>query len=227
MTVPPLPDTPCFRCRLDYNNVSGGKAGDRFYLSYAGSASSPSDLTTLATDIGNAWNTNIAPLVNSSVSLVEVDVLDIATHTGLSAVVAMSHAGTRSGNALPDDVAVNVEFGIARRYRGGKPRMYLPAGVHGDLQDEGHWSTSFASTCATDLQAMMTAIEALSIGAIGALQHVNLSYYQGFHNVTNTSGRTYPRPLYRSPNAVHDNVTSYIGRTLVSSQRRRRTATTF
>jgi hypothetical protein len=227
MTLPPLPDTPCLRVNLDYKWVDSSLSGGRFYLSYAGSAGSAGDLGTLASDISSQWNTSIAGLCCPDVSLVEVDVLDIATRTGLSAQSAAIHAGTRSGAVLPQDVAFNVEWGIARRYRGGKPRMYWPMGTQPDLVDTAHWLSTFVTTVGTDVTAFFTAINALSIGGLGALQHVNLSYYEGFHNVTDTSGRTYPRPLYRTPNAVHDDVKSYIPKALVSSQRRRRTATTY
>ncbi|MBA0083754.1 MAG: hypothetical protein HRJ53_02045, partial [Acidobacteria bacterium Pan2503] len=121
--------------------------------------------------------------------------------------------------------AMNVEFNIARRYRGGKPRIYLPPGGGGDLVDNAHWSSSFISTTNTNVAGFFGAIEALSVGAIGTLAHVLLSYFHGFTNETDSSGRAEAVPNYKAT-ATHDVVTGYSAKSLVSTQRRRRTATT-
>lgn len=226
MTVVPLPDVPCVRVNFTYSFGTDGEGGDRLFFSYTGGPPNATDLASAATTIATAWGTDIAPLCGSGVTLTEVDILDIASHSGFSAVHAASIAGTRGATNLTDNTCFNLEFGIARRYRGGKPRIYLPAGVESDLLDASKWGTSFVNTVVTDFTNFITAVKAISLGTIAIQNHVNLSYYQGFHNVTNSSGRTRAAPTYRSPNAVHDNIISYIGRQVVGSQRRRRTATT-
>jgi hypothetical protein len=60
---------------------------------------------------------------------------------------------------------------------------------------------------------------------MGTLAHVNLSYYKGFTNVTNSSGRERAVPTYRDA-ALVDPVTGYFGKAIMGSQRRRRTSTT-
>jgi len=72
----------------------------------------------------------------------------------------------------------------------------------------------------------MTAVTGLSVGAVGALAHVNVSYYQSFKNVTNSSGRTRAAPTYRTI-ALLDPITGYVVKAVVGSQRRRRTAKTY
>lgn len=225
MTTPPLPASPCVRVALDYTEADGASAGSRFYLSYSGSAPTAANCITLATDIGSAWATNLSPQVQSEYSLTEVDVLDIATLTGHSGVVGMSHAGGDGSPSTPQQVAVNVEFVIGRRYRGGKPRMYLPPPGRDAYAGENKWSTAYTGATNTAMGAFFAAIEALSIGAIGTLQHVNLSYYSGFTNITNSSGRTHAAPKYRAA-ALVDQVTGYKTNVVMSSQRRRRQATT-
>jgi len=76
------------------------------------------------------------------------------------------------------------------------------------------------------MTAFMAEIEALSVGAVGALGHVNLSYYQGFKNITNSSGRERAVPTYRNT-ALLDVVQGYAAKSVVGSQRRRRTSTTY
>jgi hypothetical protein len=199
-------------------------AGSRFYLSYSGSAPSGANCTTLASDIAAAWQANFPGTLPSTWALTEVDVLDIATDSGLSGQWTGSHPGTRSGTPLPSQCASNVEFGLARRYRGGKPRMYVPPGCTGDQQDAGHWESAYVALFTASVSQMMTAIEALSVGSMGTLAHVNLSYYKGFTNITNSSGRERAVPTYRSA-ALVDTVTGYSGKAEISSQKRRRVAT--
>jgi hypothetical protein len=225
MTTPPLPDTPCLRVGFDYTTSVNTQLGNRIFLSYSGSAPSGANCITLATDFANAWNTNLAGLVNVDITLTEVDVLDIATHSGASAQVTVSHVGTRAGSVMPVNVCHDIEYGIARRYRGGKPRGYWPFGVQGDLTSPTSWGSSYNAAVGTDFAAFIAALEAVSVGSVGTLQHVVLSYYHGFTNITNSSGRERAVPTYRAT-ALHDVVTSYIPKPIVGSQRRRRTATT-
>jgi hypothetical protein len=199
--------------------------GTRFYLSYTGSAPSGANCATLATDVAAAWASHLNSLFSSNAILEEVDVIDIASHTGASGQANPVAAGARSGTSLPAQVAFNIEYGISLRYRGGKPRGYYPFGVDGDLQDVAHWSTDFQGDVQTGIDAFFAEVVGLSVGSMGTLAHVNLSFYSGFTNHTNTSGRARAVPTYRAT-AQSDPVVSYIPKALLSSQRRRRQATT-
>lgn len=225
MTVPPLPASPCLRVRLDFLNEDGFDAGSRFFLSYAGAAPTPGNCATIAGDIATAWASDMAALSNTGWTLTEIDVLDIASHTGASGQWTGSHAGTAGGGNLPASAATNVEFGIARRYRGGKPRMFLPAPGTDALNTAAQWTTAYQTAVNTGVAAFFTAVEAISVGAVGALGHVNVSYYQGFTNHTNTSGRERAVPTYRDV-ALVDVVNGYSAKLMIGSQRRRRVATT-
>lgn len=226
MTTPPLPEDPCLRVRLDYTQTDGFLGGNRLFLAYAGSAPSGANCTTLAGDVAAAWETHLAGVVSNTWALSEVDVLDIASDLGLSGQWTGSNAGTQTGTALPAQSATNVEFDIARRYRGGKPRIYLPPGTQDDIENPSKYTTSFIDAVNTAFAAFISEITALSIGSVGALSHVNLSYYKGFTNITNSSGRTRAVPTYRSE-ALVDAISGYSCKQTISSQRRRRLATTY
>jgi hypothetical protein len=210
---------------LVYTNSDGFFGGSRFYISYAGGSPTPANCVTLATDIATAWNANLAPQVNAEWSLTEVDVQDITTLTGASGLAAVDHPGTASSDAPTSNTATNIEFNIARRYRGGKPRMFLPPGGNDDLGNQSKWSDDYITATNAAITAFYAAIAALSVGAMGVLAHVSLSYYSSFTNVTNSSGRTRAAPKYRDT-AIVDLVTGYATKATVGSQRRRRTATT-
>lgn len=226
MTTPPLPASPCLRVKLDYLQADGFLAGSRFYLSYAGGAPTAGNCTTLAGDIEEAWLSELAGIIDSNYALVQVDVLDISTLSGASGTWDGSESGSRSGTPLTAAAATNVEFDISRRYRGGKPRMYLPPGVTSDYTTAAQWSPEFIGDVNTQMAAFFTAIAALDVGAVGALAHVNLSYYSSFTNVTNSSGRTRAAPKYRAT-ALVDSITGYSCKGTIGSQRRRRKATTY
>lgn len=225
MTTPPLPASPCVRVRLIYSDSEGNELGSRFYLSYSGSAPSGANCVTLAGDIATAWNSNLGGLCNDDIALIEVDVLDIATTSGLSGQWTGTHQGTSGTGIVPIQSAANVEFGISRRYRGGKPRMYLPPPGPAYQLNNKQWTTGFATSLQGQMGAFMAAIEALSVGSMGSLAHVSLSYYKGFTNITNSSGRERAVPTYR-PTALLDTVTGYFGKQQMGSQKRRRTSTT-
>lgn len=225
MTVVPLPDVPCVRCRLIYTQTDSFDGGSRFYLSYSGSAPSGANCATLASTIAAAWNTDLAGQFTTNWALTEVDVLDIATDSGLSGQWTGSHAGSNAGPILTAAAASNVEFGIARRYRGGKPRMFFPPASHNETADPGHWSEAYQGGLQTAVGNFFAACIASPPSGMGTLAHVNLAYYHGFTNITNGSGRTRAVPKYKDT-ATHDNVTGYFPKLLIGSQRRRRAATT-
>lgn len=214
------------RVRLDYTESDGALAGSRFFLSYSGSAPSGSNCATLASDIAAAAATHLMPQVNEDYALTEVDVLDIATDSGNSGQWTGTDTGGDSSTPLPQQCAVNVEFDIGRRYRGGKPRMFLPPPGTGALSGQNKWSSDFIGIVNAAMVAFMAEVEALSIGSMGTLVHVNLSYYKGFTNITNSSGRERAVPTYRTA-ALLDTVTGYSCKALIGSQRRRRNATTY
>lgn len=226
MTAPPLPASPCLKVRLDYEAPAGTLAGSRFYLSYSGASPTAGNCITLAGDVATAWSAHLARDVQEAISLTEVDVLDIASLTGASGQWTGNNAGTDSSSALPAQTATNVEYNIARRYRGGKPRMFLPPPGSASLSNPDKFTTTFVDQVNTDMAAFMAALEALSIGAMGTLAHVNLSYYKGFTNITNSSGRERAVPTYRDT-ALLDTVSGYATKSVIGSQRRRRTATTY
>lgn len=224
MPTPPLPASPCVRVRLIYDTTAVKAAGNRFYISYTGSAPTAENCQSLASDISGFWGTHLAPLIWNEIALVEVDILDLASDAGAAGGWTGTVDGTRSGTLIPDSVANNVEFDIARRYRGGKPRMYLPPGVAGDLAAANEWSSDFVSDTQSGVEAFFAAIAGDSVGSMGTLAHVNLSYYQGFKNFTFPSGREKAVPQYRAT-ALVDAITGYAAKAIVGSQRRRRTAT--
>src|SRR5208282_1521672 len=164
MTVVPLPESPCMRVRFIWNEGAEGEGGVRLYFGYSGSAPTGPNCVTLASDMAAAWASHISPIMGSNVVLNEVDVLDIATDSGASGQWSGSDAGGNSAPFLPWNVATNVEFGIGRRYRGGKPRMYLPPLTASGLADQRSWNSGSVTSVNTGVAAFFAEIVALSVG---------------------------------------------------------------
>jgi len=225
---PPLPDVPTLRCNLDYTQTDGFTGGGRFYISYSGSPPTAGNCATYAGDIAAAWLAQLAAIVNDDWALTEVDVLDIASYSGLRGFWTGSHSGSAGAAALPAQCAANCEFNISRTYRGGKPRMYLPPPVDGSLTTPSMYTSGFVSALSASVGDFFAAILGVTVGSTTTQNHINLSYYDGWDTsrpIVKPSGTRYP-PKYRSPNAISDVVTGYAGKAQISSQRRRRAATT-
>lgn len=226
MTAPPLPAIPCLRVRLDYTQSDGFRGGNRFFFSYSGAAPSGANCTALAGSVATAWAATVGTFINGSWALTEVDVLDIATDSGLSGQWTGNEAGTGGTDKAPSELAVGVEFDIARRYRGGKPRCYWPPSVIANLADPAHWNNTLLGVAGPETIAFFAAVEGLTEGTTVVVDHVNLSYYKGFTNVTNSSGRTRAAPSYRAT-ALVDTIEGYTAKAEISSQKRRRLATSY
>jgi hypothetical protein len=224
-----LPYVAAVRCTLRYNATAVEDVGNRFFLSYSGSAPSPANCTTLAGDIQAAFVTHLTPLMGTNYELVEVDVLDLGSDIGASGQNNTTSTGTRSGVNLPQNCNTNVELGIARRYRGGKPRIYFPFGTETDQASTATWTTTYIGTVNTDVAAFFAALEALSVGSMGTLAHVNISYYKGKDTNQPPAGK-WRGPGYKYPplpraTPLFDTVESYICKATIGSQRRRLTST--
>jgi hypothetical protein len=227
MTLPPLPESNVVRVEMIQEPPNANQAGSRFFLGYTGSAPSSANCVTLAGDVESAWVTNLAPLVPSNWSLNKVDVLDISTRLGAFGESVVTHDGTRAGAEVPQQVATGIEYKVAVRYRGGKPRIYQPPGLAADVVNDVSWAGAFVTDYNAGIAAFFAELAGLSIGAMGVLSHVVVSYYHGFSvSINPVTGRSRNIPTYRTPNALVWPVTGYDTKSLLSSQKRRRTSTT-
>jgi hypothetical protein len=228
--VPSPPTVQAVRVRLDYLNSDGFTAGNRFFITYSGSAPTAANCVTFAGDIGTDWAAHMAAQITTDWSLVEVDVQDLASSAGAFGTSTTVHNATRSTPAMPTQCAVNVELQIARRYRGGKPRIYFPTPDTGAQFNAAEFSGAFKTQEDTAVAAFFAAVEGHSIGSMGTLAHANVSFYHGHDTQQPPAGRwrgpgyKYP-PLYRTT-ALVDPVVGYDTKIVIGSQRRRRTATT-
>lgn len=195
--------------------------GCRFFLTYSGGEPTAAELDTFATDIQDVWVTNLRALTTSDYSLVEVESQDLSSSSGSTGLWSGSVAGTRSDVNIPASCVAGIDFGILRRYRGGKPKIFLPCGVQGDLQNAGTWNSTFLTAMASGWASFIAGVLAISGTGVTPVAHVNVSWYSGFTNVTNpVTGRTRAIARLRGTPQV-DPIVSYLVRPRIGSQRRR------
>ena len=182
------------------------------YLQYSGAVATVADLQSVGTSIGNAWNTNIAPLCHANVTMNQVDLVDMTNRgAAIATVTGLAHPGTRAGTDNPNAVACVVSWKINHRYRGGHPRSYLPAGVAADITNGRTWSSTFQTLATTNSNAFLTAVNAIATGG-KTFKMVGMSFYG--HNPT-TGDLVYnvpPVPYTINSALVHGRVDTHRSR---------------
>jgi hypothetical protein len=192
----------------------------RFYLSYSGSAPTAAELNSFCTSLAAAWVSDFKPMCTASCILVEIIAEDLSSSSGASGTWSGSDAGDRGGTTPTASVSALMNFTIARRYRGGKPRVYLPFGNTGDIASPQSWGGSFVTAMNTAWASFITAAVAAVWTGGGTLAQVNVSYYEGFEPFKGPSGRYRNIPTLRGTPVV-DVVSSVVCNSKIASQRRR------
>lgn len=222
--MPALPPAPnVLRVILRYTFSSDTDVINRFFFRYTGAAPSNAELTTWANLIGTQWASKLAPLATADVTLTQVEVTDLTTSSSAQAVVTVSHPGSNTGGQLAAGTATLMNYGVQRRYRGGKPRSYLPYGAEADVLNGQQWVASWPTTVLTAYFAFLNAINAAPPGGTTIAAQVNVSYYHpepGF--VPSFPGEDVPSVI--RPTAVIDDITSTTVSQTFASQRRRQRA---
>lgn len=173
--MPALPDAAAIvRVRVT-GTMNGSPFNNIFHLQYSGAAPTVSNLNAVCADVLSAWQTNFKSLCPSTVVLSGADAADLTNAGAASGSATDTTAGTRSGTAMPNNVAACITWKVNNRYRGGHPRTYLPAGVIADVVTGNRWTDAFTAAADTAAAAFLTAINAISVGG-STYKLVCLSY---------------------------------------------------
>ena len=220
--MPALPNVAnVLRVTLKHSSAADVDVESRFFFKYTGTAPTSAQLGTFASSINTSWGTNVKALATSSITLVETTVTDLTSPSSGQGVSASGTAGTRSGAALPLSNAVLNNLVIARRYRGGKPRQYLPYGSVTDLATTQSWTTSFQTAFNTGWGNFITAIQGLTWSSGSIVGPVNVSYYDGFTSVQNPVTLRWRNIPTLRVTPVVDTVLTYAMSLTLATQRKR------
>jgi hypothetical protein len=157
--MPPLPATPLtMRITLRHTVGTDLDAVSRFFISYTGTPPTASGAATFATAVSTAWGAQLKSMASNNISLTQVVVEDLNTLSGAVGTWTGSISGTRGASGNTAALVSLINFKIARRYRGGKPRIYLPYGVPGDQSTAQSWAVAFTNALTTAWAAFITAL---------------------------------------------------------------------
>lgn len=222
--MPALPPVPkVIKVTLSYHVSTDFTVVNNLHWAYPNTAPDSTAMTTFAGSVSASWATYMAPVTHTSVSLVNVRAVDLSSDQAATGNNAGVHAGTRTGTALPGDTCALVNYPILRRYRGGKPRTYLPVGAAADLLDAQHWTTTFRSAAETAFQQFQNAVATNPPVGSGQMSMVSISYYQKFHVHYGSTGRAHNISDLRVDGPKVDPILSIsVSQTLASQRRRQR-----
>jgi hypothetical protein len=221
--MPPLPAVPnVVKMQMQFFKGNEVHIATNNYFSYSGSAPNASACAAIAGSWQGLANTNLKSLMASGDVLENTYLQDLASSSGADGNSGSPLTGTRSGGSLFGGTALVLNHIIARRYRGGKPKNFLPFGTLTDVYTAQTWQSSFLSAVNTAWAAMMTGFLGTSSGGCTISEHVNVSYYDGFTVVTSpTTGRARNVPKLRSGGPITDVISASSASTRPGSQRRR------
>jgi hypothetical protein len=177
-------------------------------------------MSSIATTVRTNFGTNLAQFLNSTASLNEVWVQDLANPTTPVGVDSTAVPGTETNpGQLPASVAVVAQYHINRRYRGGHPRGYWPLFGGQNLATAGQWKATDMASLTTSLNAHITAIKAITAGVTVGNQCA-VSYYAPGAWVNAANSKPKWLAPYRNPPLV-DDVSQVTINPKPGSQRRR------
>ena len=186
---------------LDY---SDNGAMTVFHLSYTGGPPSAANCASMAAAFNGHAATRFAPLLSEESSVGNTTVLDLSSDLGGEGTAGSETSGTRTGDNIGPAMAMVISKKVARHYRGGHPRSYLPVGTASDV-GAGVWDDGLLTASVAAWDNFIT--DLLSEGVGCSIQaEVSVSYY------LDGARRTTPHV---------DTITSYVAQRLIGSQRRR------
>ncbi len=217
----PVPNV--IRIRLRHTLGDDFDVLSRFFIQYAGTAPSDTELDTFAGAVGASWVTGFLTYSNTDTVLTEVIATDLSSSMASEGTATEDETGTRTGGSLPASTCLLINFQISRRYRGGKPRIYLPLGSDSDLLTAQTWNPTFVSEVGIAWAAFIAAVVAEPWSGGGLLSQVVPSFFEGTSGELVGSGdyvRGKTLPIPRAAPLVEP-ITGFSVNPIFGSQRRR------
>ena len=200
--------------KLDFQWTIGTDTNGHNHLFFGVSAApSLAQLNALCSAAATAWGAGGFRAVFPTTSILnQFEAIDLSNPAALPGVGIVGGGGQLTSPGITAETAVLVNMKVARRYKGGHPRVYFPAGASTDISAPQAWSAAFTGTFQTAFQTFLTSVQGASGGpSITGL--VNVSYYSGKSSVT---GKPVPRPT-----PLVEPIVSWSVNPIPGSQRRR------
>lgn len=175
--MPPLPDVPgVVRVDIKYTNDTDLDILTRLHFAFTGGP--------LTNAQANTWAENIVSsaaaldgFMEASTEITLVTVTDLSTSSAGVGSYPADITGSLSGGQIPLATAFLVNYQISRRYRGGRPRTYLPAGDTTSLLNTREWTSGFVSSVTAIWNTFLADCLSDAPAGITDVYHCNVTYY--------------------------------------------------
>lgn len=202
--LPPVSNA--IKAQLGWFIDNNARVENVLHFLVSGGPPSASVCAALAADFQAAQISQFSSVTHTTNGFEPCTVTDISSTSGAQGTGGTQQGGAMTGSYNVAQTALVMNHHIARRYRGGKPRTYLPVGNQASLLTPGQWSASFCTSIATKWANFITSCLAATSGGVSVTSFVSVSYY--LHG-----------SLRGTP--VTDQVITSTARQTVGSQRRR------
>lgn len=192
----------------------------RFDMAYGGGPPSTAGLVSIAAEVNSAFGTHLAAMLSSSDALTETECVDLANPGTPAGVSPGPVDGSRSGTQVPLGVTALVNFTPARRYRGGKPKIFAPFGTDADVNNPDSWTSTFTAAMDAAWAAFIGELVGVTVGGVTLGSQVYVSYFSGKEDNPNPNSRLRFTPTPRVTPVIYD-IVSHATSQIFGSQRRR------
>jgi len=217
----PLPPVPgAIKSNLHWAIEGNVLAENILHFAYTGGPPSAGDCAAIATELVSVASAHMNALVASSVAMNQAEVTDLSSDMGATAFGGVTWDGTRGTDLVPPGACAVASHQIARRYRGGHPRTYLPFGISSDIDTTGLWKAASVTAFYDGFQGFITALDGFSAGSTTLSGFVCISYFSGGVWTLFPSGAYKRIPTKRSSPLVEPVLASSVN-AVIGSQRRR------
>src|SRR5262249_44665781 len=206
LTMPPLPNVANVLKVELLQSLDAVSVVNLFYFSYTGGPPTDANLDTFAASVSAEWHTDVMALQSVDLQLTEVIVTDLTTTSSSRGTDATLRTGASGSAILSSGAAFVIRKNIARRYRGGHPRMYLCGLLQSQLNSPRTFTNAAATAFIGAVNTWVTNLVGIGCPGTLTITPVSVSYHTG-HAL---------RPV-----PVVDGIISIGGDKNVGSQRRR------
>lgn len=145
--------------------VNGTPYANIFHVAGSLGAYDQATMDAVATAMHNAYNSAFISLLNAQTILLSTTAIDLTSRQGFVGLATTSHTGTGVATTLPpNSLAVVLSWEIRDRYRGGHPRMYLPARAAADVNAGKAMSTTVRDLYDAAGNGYLTSAAAITAG---------------------------------------------------------------
>jgi hypothetical protein len=199
--MPPLPPIANVLKMQCLGTNEGQNWANVFHALYTGGPPTAEQCALIGADIFDMYDGSILRQVQENFHLTEVKITDLTSDTSGAGEFTGDSAGGLTGSPMSAQVATCVSWPIARRYRGGHPRTYVPGPRSTDLVDSSHWKPAYLAALQSAAATFRTLVNAFTGDGVTTLQLGAVSY------VLNNAPRVAPLffPFVTDP-SVHSRV---------------------